>query len=135
MKTALIKHHKAMMKSHAAMAKMLERHGNSMDDDHEFKAGILKLSEHHEELHGHHHELVKALEASSVSEHMPAVGRESNRGGTGSDLATGDLDGPKVFRAFTEAPPDNLRLIHRAGGAPIEKAAVSPAMEDALGNL
>jgi len=50
-----------------------------MDDGHEAKAFLIKAAAHHEAFH-------KALE-----------GGEGDRGGVGSDLHYGDLDGPKAL--------------------------------------
>ncbi len=113
MKDHLIEHHHAM-------AKAYRDHAESMDDGHEHKAFFHKLGKHH-------HDLAKALELGP--DVMPTVGSEGRRGGN-------DLMPTKARRVFERAAPaENLRLIQRAGGPPVDAARVSDEMEDALGNI
>jgi len=113
MKAHLLQHHKSMAALH-------KRIGDSMDDDHEMKS-------FHTESARHHGNLVKALELGD--DVMPNVGSESRRGSS-------DLVPTKVRQIFQEAAPvDNLRLIGRAGGPPLEKAKVSAENEELFGGL
>lgn len=111
MKAHLIKHH-------TAMAKLLRDQAESMDDGHEAKTFLNKVAAHHEKM-------CKALSEASNDVDMPGVSNESRRGGN-------DLVPTKARRVFEENAPSNVRLVPRAGGAPLEKSAVPPGLEEAL---
>jgi hypothetical protein len=114
-----VKHH--LIEFHKAMATLHKRHANSLEDDDPH------ASFHHEAA-AHHSDLHKALlEPASNDPAMPHVGEEGRRG-------SNDLVPTKVHKVFNQ--PAVGRLIPRTGmESALEKAAVSPEMEDALGGL
>lgn len=105
---------------HRAMAATYKSHADNLDDAHEHKSFFGKLA-------SHHHDLAEALGAVS-------------RGGVGSELHTGDLDGPgKARRASDIVPdhvkliggniPDHVRLVPRAGAEGLTEAQLDPELE------
>jgi hypothetical protein len=103
---------KLLQEHHAAMAATYKKHADSLDDGHEHKQLFTKLA-------GHHADLCEAL------------------GGASGKAMGGDELVPTRVRATYPSDPDlsHLKLVPRAGGVPLEKAAVSPEHEEMFGGI
>jgi hypothetical protein len=144
MHTKMEDHHNEMIAAHqSAVKKAQDMEGEDGDDHVKYHNSAIRS---HQQMADYHHGAVEECQKAAT-----AIGRTiytesiANRGGVGSDLSFGDLDGPRSreLRHASKAAgmddaiaPDRisgiLTPIPRAGQRPLEKVAVSLELDNIL---